>query len=279
MLAATATLAALAAAVPNPCHDPALALRCPDLVMAPPSHLRVERSPSRRHVVLRMENRIVNIGAGPAELFGQRVSLSEMRARQVIADAAGRRRRIATGAELYFKSVPSRGGSYWKFTGRGALRAVGHRPRPGIARGWCAPGPSTTTACATSTACATGPTRPPRPLLRRVQPACATRARSTLGTSVGLGRRLPVDLSRQLDRRHRPAAAASPSCTAPTRATASSSPTRPTTSRSKIVRLPYKPGPQRCPKAQPVPPAPPVPTPPPPPPAPAPPPPTPPPTV
>jgi hypothetical protein len=38
-----------------------------------------------------------------------------MRARQVIADSAGKRRRIATGAELYFKSVPSRGGSYWKF--------------------------------------------------------------------------------------------------------------------------------------------------------------------
>src|SRR3954449_12892273 len=102
--------------------------------MAPPSHLRVARSPSRKRVVLRMENRIVNLGAGPAELFGERVSLSEMlallgpaelfgervslsemRARQVVADAAGRRHRIVTGAELYFKSVPTRGGSYWKF--------------------------------------------------------------------------------------------------------------------------------------------------------------------
>ena len=86
---AVATLAALAAAVPNPCHDPVLMLRCPDLVMAPPSHLRVKRSPSRTRVVLRMENRIVNLGAGPAELFGERVSLSEMRARQVVADGAG----------------------------------------------------------------------------------------------------------------------------------------------------------------------------------------------
>jgi hypothetical protein len=110
---ATATLAALAAAV-SPCHDPALALRCPDLVMAPPTHLRLARSPSGRRV-LRLENRIVNVGAGPAELFGQRVSPTEMHARQVIADAAGKRRRIETGAELYFKSVPSRGGSYWKF--------------------------------------------------------------------------------------------------------------------------------------------------------------------
>ena len=82
--------------------------------MAPPSHMRLGRSPSGRSV-LRMENRIVNVGAGPAELFGQRVSAVEMHARQVIADAAGGRRRFETGAELYFKSVPSRGGSYWKF--------------------------------------------------------------------------------------------------------------------------------------------------------------------
>jgi hypothetical protein len=61
---AAATLAALAAAFPNPCHEPGLALRCPDLVMAPPSHLRLGQSPSRTRDVLRMENRIVNVGAG-----------------------------------------------------------------------------------------------------------------------------------------------------------------------------------------------------------------------
>jgi Lysyl oxidase len=115
VLAATAALAALAAAVPNPCQDPALALRCPDLVIAPPSHLRLGRpSPSGRRV-LRMANRIVNVGAGPAELFGQPVSATEMHARQVITNASGFRQRFETGAELYFKSVPSRGGSYWKW--------------------------------------------------------------------------------------------------------------------------------------------------------------------
>lgn len=67
MLALTATLAAVAAALPNPCPDPALALRCPDLVMAPPSHLRADRSPSGKRVVLRMENRIVNLGAIPVD--------------------------------------------------------------------------------------------------------------------------------------------------------------------------------------------------------------------
>ena len=110
-----ATLAALAVAAPSPCLDPGLALRCPDLVMAPPSHIRLSRTPSGKRVVLRMENRIVNIGVGPVEFFGQRVSPTEMTARQVIANAAGLRRRFVTGAELYFKSVPSRGGSYWKF--------------------------------------------------------------------------------------------------------------------------------------------------------------------
>jgi hypothetical protein len=112
-LIAAAALAALAAASPNPCAHPVLALRCPDLVVAPARHLRLGRSPSGR-IVLRMENRIVNVGAGPAELFGQRVSADEMHARQVITNAAGVRRRFETGAELYFKSVPSRGGSYWK---------------------------------------------------------------------------------------------------------------------------------------------------------------------
>jgi hypothetical protein len=109
-----AVLTALAAA-PSPCAVPALQLRCPDLVMAPPSHLRLARSPSGKREVLRMENRIVNLGAGPAELFGQRVSSTEMHARQVITNAAGFRQRYETGAELYFKSVPTRGGSYWKF--------------------------------------------------------------------------------------------------------------------------------------------------------------------
>jgi hypothetical protein len=112
VLALVAALAALAQA--TPCQDPALALRCPDLVMAPPSHLRVERTPAGRDL-LRMENRIVNIGQAPAEFFGQRVGAREMHARQVIVDGAGVRRRVETGAELYYTSVPTRGGDYWKF--------------------------------------------------------------------------------------------------------------------------------------------------------------------
>jgi hypothetical protein len=69
--------------------------------MAPPSHMRLGRSPSGRSV-LRMENRIVNVGAGPAELFGQRVSAVEMHARQVIADAAGGRGAVDCPARREF---------------------------------------------------------------------------------------------------------------------------------------------------------------------------------
>jgi hypothetical protein len=112
VLALAAALAALQAV--SPCQDPAQALRCPDLVMAAPSHLRLDRRrPGRR--LLRMENRIVNVGTGPAEFFAQRSGPREMAARQVIGDAAGGRRRFVTGAEVYYTSVPSRGGDYWKF--------------------------------------------------------------------------------------------------------------------------------------------------------------------
>ncbi|MEA2254697.1 MAG: hypothetical protein QOG35_742 [Solirubrobacteraceae bacterium] len=108
-----AALAALAAA--TSCQDPASPLQCPDLVIAPATALRAERTPSGRRVVLRMANRIVNVGAGPLEFVGRRVSSREMVAKQVLTDAAGARYRVTTGGELYYTSVPSRGGSYWKF--------------------------------------------------------------------------------------------------------------------------------------------------------------------
>jgi hypothetical protein len=108
-------LAVLAAATISPCQDPALALRCPDLVMAPPTSLSVARSPSGRRVILRMANRIVNIGPGPLEVFGQRSGPETMAVSQVITSATGRRLRFPTLGSLQWTAVPTRGGDYWKF--------------------------------------------------------------------------------------------------------------------------------------------------------------------
>jgi hypothetical protein len=113
VLAALAAIAALQVPV-NPCPDPAQALRCPNLVMGVPTHLSLDRRRDGRRF-LRMENKIVNIGTGPAELFGQRSGPREMSAEQVISDAAGGRHRFATGAAVSYTSVPTRGGDYWKF--------------------------------------------------------------------------------------------------------------------------------------------------------------------
>jgi hypothetical protein len=42
-LALVAALTALQVPPPNPCPDPAQALRCPDLVMGVPTHLSLDR--------------------------------------------------------------------------------------------------------------------------------------------------------------------------------------------------------------------------------------------
>ncbi|MEA2227714.1 MAG: hypothetical protein QOF04_1344 [Solirubrobacteraceae bacterium] len=165
-----------------PCHDPALALRCPDLVMAAPTNLKAQRLPSGR-VVLRMANAIINVGDGPAELFARRSGPREMAASQVISDINGLRRRFPTGAEVYYTSVPTRGGDYWKMDDaarfelyaqqsdgtRGALLRIGPKLRYCLrdldrVRGWA------------------------RVPARRVFPACnqsAAKQEVTLGTSVG----------------------------------------------------------------------------------------------
>ena len=241
-------LAALAAVVPNPCHDPALQLRCPDLVMAPASHLTVGRSPSGR-TVLRMQNRIVNVGMGPAELFGERVSSTEMAALQVITDAGGVRHRFATGAELYFKSVPSRGGSYWKWKDAArfelwAIDLAGHRTqlvRVGPKHDYCLRD------------------------LRRVRfganvrrsrffPHCnqsATKREVTLGTSVGWADIYPSSYpDNWIDVTGLSGCFAIVQRVDPDNHIFESD--EADNLSSKIVRLPYKPGPQHCPQPAPA---------------------------
>jgi hypothetical protein len=256
---------ALAAALPNPCHDPALALRCPDLVMAPATNLRMSTSPTGRRV-LHMANRIVNVGTGPAELFGERVSRTEMRARQVITDAGGGRRRVVTGAELYFKSVPTRGGSYWKFSNAArfelwSLDATAHRAqlvRVGPKHDYCLRDLDRVrfTADVRKHAFFGG---------------CNQRARKkavTLGTSVGWADVYPSTYpDNWIDVTGLRGCYAVVQRVDPGHGIFEINENNNVSSR--IVRLPYKPGPQRCPQPAPAPPAPPAPAPTPAPPAPA----------
>jgi hypothetical protein len=183
VLALAAALAALQAV--SPCQDPAQALLCPDLVMAAPSHLRLDRKRDGRRF-LRMENRIVNVGVGPAELFAQRTGPREMAAQQVIGDAAGGRRRFVTGAEVYYTSVPTRGGDYWKLgdAARFELWSLFPDGRPAaVAR----IGPKLRY-CLRDRVRVGTPGPGSRVPARRVYPACnqsRSKQQVTLGTSVG----------------------------------------------------------------------------------------------
>jgi hypothetical protein len=235
-----------APAAPSPCLDPVLALRCPDLVMAAPGELRAERTRSGRRL-LRMRNAMVNLGSGPAELFAQRRGPREMAARQVIADGAGVRRRYVTGAEVYYTSVPARGGDYWKMDDAArfelwALFPDGRRAglvRVGPKLRYCLrdrdrvgmPGPGSIVPA------------------RRVFAACnqsATKTEVTLGTSVGWADVYPasypgnfIDVTglagcfvvlHRADPEHRISKISETNNVS-----------------ARVVRLPYKPGAQRCP--------------------------------
>ncbi len=102
-------------APPNPCREARRHLRCPDWVMAPPTDLHVRATPGGRTLLL-MSNSLVNVGAGPVEFRGRRSGKREMNAEQVVERTGGRARvKLDTGAELYFKYVDARRGAYWKF--------------------------------------------------------------------------------------------------------------------------------------------------------------------
>jgi Lysyl oxidase len=121
---AFAVAAALAAPVganaapkpPNPCLDVAARaqLNCPDLRMSPPFGLTLDPFVWPGHVVLRAGNSIDSVGRGPAELFGVRDGRYSMRGRQRIYRRGGGKIGISTGARLVFKAIPGQGG-YWKY--------------------------------------------------------------------------------------------------------------------------------------------------------------------
>jgi hypothetical protein len=241
-----------APAAASPCADPALALRCPDLVMEAPSELRAERTRSGRRL-LRMRNSIVNVGSGPAELFAQRVGPREMDARQVIADAAGGRRRFNTGAEVYYTSVPARGGDYWKMDDAARFELWALFPdgrRAGLVR----IGPKLRYCLRDLTRVGTPGPGSPVPA-RRVFGACnqsAVKTEVTLGTSVGWADVYPasypgnfidvtslagcfVVLQRADPERHILELSEANNVSA------------------RVVRLPFKAGAQRCPRYVPAP--------------------------
>ena len=100
----------------NPCTEPAKHLLCPDWVMSKPTELYV-RSLAPHRTILMMENALVNIGSGPVEFRGRLFKPGVMTARQIIERSGGRGRvALKTGARLQYTFVDKRRGSYWKFS-------------------------------------------------------------------------------------------------------------------------------------------------------------------
>jgi hypothetical protein len=98
----------------NPCDDPLLGLRCPDLRMAPPSDLHVRRA--GKVVRLLATNHIVNVGRGPMELIGRRDPARPRfaQATQVIRTRTGRPVYFPDAGWIFFKAIPGQG-HYWKY--------------------------------------------------------------------------------------------------------------------------------------------------------------------
>jgi hypothetical protein len=118
---ATATPAAAPNAATSragePCQDPARAelLLCPDLRIARPSGMYVDRETIPRRVLLRATNNIKSRGEGPIELRGRRDRGRSMNVTQAILRTDGSWARFPTQARLRFVDVGATyGGSFWK---------------------------------------------------------------------------------------------------------------------------------------------------------------------
>jgi hypothetical protein len=247
--AATALVAAPSAGAakpPNPCLDAAqrAKLRCPDIRMAKPFGLAVDAFAWPGHLVLRAGNSVDSVGRGPIELFGVRDGRYTMRARQRIYTRRGGRIGISTGARLLFKSIPGQT-RYWKFqyAARFELwRRNGESRRVRQVRR----GPKVSYCLRDLEHRHPGLARSPQ---RFVYPACNTSGATRkvrLGTSVGWSDVYPPQYHEQwidvtglrgcFDYVHR----------ADPRNGIYESNER-NNSASVTVRLPFKPGPQRCP--------------------------------
>lgn len=182
---ATGIAATAVAKPPNPCLDPErrAELRCPDLVMSKPFGLALDPFAWPGRVVLRAGNSIDSVGRGPAELHGVRIGPKLMRGRQRIYERDGGRIGIDTGARLFFKFIPGQT-SYWKF--RDAARfELWRLDRRGERVRLARRGPKVSYCLRDLERKAPRLRRSPR---RMVYPACNTSPstrRVTIGTSVG----------------------------------------------------------------------------------------------
>ena len=106
------------AAGESPCEGPEAAdLLCPDFRVGPAADLYVEHRGSGGHgrTLLHAANDIRSRGRGPIELRGQLYKRNWMRANQAIYRVGGGVRIFRSEAKLHFYNVGSQwGGSYWK---------------------------------------------------------------------------------------------------------------------------------------------------------------------
>jgi hypothetical protein len=206
--AACLALAVAPAAAPgaeNPCEGPGSELLlCPDLRVGPAADLFAERRGSSggygygygRGVLLHAGNDIRSRGRGPMELRGRLYERNWMRANQAIHEVGGKVRIFRTEAKLHFYSVGYEyGGSYWKVHDPLSMeiwtldenRQPLQRVRKGPKVFYCFRDLERTRAMK----------RSPR---HRVYPACSQdpgRKRVRLGTSVGWSDIYPSDYDRQ----------------------------------------------------------------------------------
>ena len=230
----------------NPCLDAAKRKRllCPDLIMKRPFGLTLDRSVWPGRQILRGGNSIDNIGAGPAELHGVRSSRYFMRARQRIYRRGRGRIGISTGARLFFKFVSGQR-RYWKFD-HAARFELWRIDRQGRRTERVKSGPKVSYCLRDLRRTRPGQRRSPR---RVVYPACSTNSgqrRVTLSTSVGWSDIYPPTYPEQwLDVTGFRGCFAYRHVADPRNGIYESNETN--NSASVAVRLPFRPGNQRCP--------------------------------
>lgn len=98
----------------DPCHDPALQLVCPNLVMPPASRLTLRRTAGGRRL-LEMDNYLVNEGPGRITIRGHRDARYTMEGVQLVDRRGKRPLAMKTGAVVTWKYVDGTRGNYWKF--------------------------------------------------------------------------------------------------------------------------------------------------------------------